>query len=189
MHTRRLRAGEEHQYCAFQTVAIPITRIANPMQAVNYSTLIYKNYIPPGGNSYFSSGASPILLPPPSLTLTPPPSTGRGRKGKSRSKRTVPKPSSRTDNPETFGFHTPPESPEDCLDICCHRGNDVDTPRSLSDLDDDAEEEDEEMQDYRYNIADCTLFPCMIFEPTPLIVVDALTGICLEGEEYGFFHP
>ena len=52
----------------------------------------------------------------------------------------------------TFGLHTPPESPEDCLDIHCHRGNDVETPRSLSDLDDDVEEE-EEMHDYRYRIA------------------------------------
>ena len=90
--------------------------------------------------------------------FTPPPSTdrNRGRKGKSRSKWTVPKPSSASaldNHPETtlnFGLHTPPESPEDCLDIRCHRGNDVETPRgSLSDLDDDAEEE-EEMQDYRY---------------------------------------
>ena len=49
----------------------------------------------------------------------------------------------------SFGLHTPPESPEDCSDIRCHRGNDVETPRSLSDLDDDAEEEEEEMHDYR----------------------------------------
>ena len=128
------------------------------MQALNFSTLMYKSYIPPGPDgTYFSNGGpTPIhfSLPPPStLTLTPPPSTGRGRKGKSHSKRTIPKPSAPPAvNPETFGFglHTPPESPEDYLDIRCRRGNsEVETPRSLSDLEDDGEEE-EEMQDYRY---------------------------------------
>jgi hypothetical protein len=156
IHACRLRASEEHQYCAFQTVAIPITRITNPMQALNFSTLMYKNYnsIAPGdSSSYFTNGVSPDLLPPPSLMLTPPlTATDRGRKGKSRSKRTIPKPSSALvpDNAEAtlnFDFHTPPKTPEDCLDIRCHRGNDMEMPRSLSDLD---EEEEEEMQDYRY---------------------------------------
>lgn len=141
----RLRAAEEHQYCTFQTVAIPITRIANPMQAINFSAMMYKNYIPPGDTRYFSNGASPVFYPPSTLTLTPPPSISRGRKGRGRSKLTVPKPTA-PDN--SFGLHTPPESPEDCLNIRCGRGNDVETPRSLSDADDDAEEE--EMQDYRY---------------------------------------
>ena len=141
----RLRAAEEHQYCTFQTVAIPITRIANPMQAINFPAVMYKNYIPPVDSRYFSTGASPIFYPPSTLTLTPPPSTGRGRKGRGRSKLTVPKPTA-PDN--SFGLHTPPESPEDCLDIRCRHGDNVETPRSLSDADDDAEEE--EMQDYRY---------------------------------------
>ena len=155
----RLRASEEHQYCAFQTVAIPITRITNPVKGLNFSTLMYKNYPRGhGDSSYFSNGASPSLFPSSSLILTSPSPTDRdrGRKGISRSKRTVPKlPSALApdDHPETtlnFGLHTPPESPEDCLDIRCHRGNNVETPRgSLSELEDDGEEE-EEMQDYRY---------------------------------------
>ena len=139
-----MRASEERQFCTFQKlVAIPITRIANPMQAMNFSTIMY-NMVP---GTDFSTAASPTLLPPSTLTLTPPPSTGRGKKGRARSKRTVPKPTVATvENPATYSFHTPPESPEDCLDIMnCHHGDDLETPRS--DLDDDDEEE---MQDYRY---------------------------------------
>ena len=152
----RLRASEERQCCALQNIAIPITRISNPMQALNFSTLMYPRGH--GDSSYFSNGASPSLFPSSSLILTPPSSSDRdrGRKGISRSKRTVPKPPSALapdDLPEmtlNFGLHTPPESPEDLLDIRCYRGNNVETPRgSLSELENDAEEE-EEMQDYRY---------------------------------------
>lgn len=73
-------------------------------------------------------------------SLTPPP-TGRGKKGKSRMKKTVPK----HNNQETFSFHTPPESPDDCMNMKDHCGN-SETPCMLSDADDDLEDG----QDYRY---------------------------------------
>ena len=114
--------------------------------------MMYEAYMAPGDcNGYFSQKMVPPAFTPPSgVMVTPPPSTGRGRKGKGRSKLTVPKPTTSA-TPETFGLHTPPESPEDHLDKHYRRVADDETPRSLSDVDEDAEdEEEEEMQDYRY---------------------------------------
>ena len=125
----RLRASEERQFCPWKNVALQITKISNPIQSQDYRW------------SCVSQGDFPspaVKLP---SVLTPPP-TVRGQKGKTRSKRTVPKPDKR-ENQETFSFHTPPESPEDCSEVTCHHGN----SEMMSDADDDVE--DEEMQDYR----------------------------------------
>ena len=88
----------------------------------------------------------PAVSPPhlPAVTVLTPPSTAeRGKKGRTRSKRTVPK----ADKPEnlTLSLATPPESPEDCLNKNCHHDN----LEMMSDADGDIELEEEEMQDYR----------------------------------------
>ena len=130
----RLRASEERQFCPWKNVALQITRISNPMQGMNFQ--YNTNALPEDFSNAFPGSEFP------STTILTPPSTGRGKKGKSRSKKTVPKPV-KPDDQETFSFHTPPESPEDCMEVVCHHGS----SEMLSDGDDDLEEFE---QDYRY---------------------------------------
>ena len=78
----RLRASEERQFCPWKNVAIQITKISNPMQGMNFQY---------GTNALqddFSNAFPGSDFPSPAV-LTPP-LTGRGKKGKSRSKKTVP---------------------------------------------------------------------------------------------------
>lgn len=122
-------------------MALQITKISNPMQGMNFSDFRIKNHTLDFPGDFCNVSPNSDLLSP--VSLTPPP-TGRGKKGKSRSKKTIPKPA-KPENQEAFSFHTPPESPEDCMDIQHHRGN-SETPSMLSDADDDLEDG----QDYRY---------------------------------------
>lgn len=108
---------------------------------MNFSEFRYKNCTPPKGFSNDSHQSPSLSVHP---TILTPPSTERGKKGKTRSKRTLPKPD-QPDKSEAFSsFHTPPDSPDDCLNIDRQHH---DRSEMMSDGDEDLE--DEEMQDYR----------------------------------------
>lgn len=104
--------------------------------AVDYVNIQYNNY----------GSLGKLSDTPPTPSVPTPPLTGsRGKKGKTHSKKTVPKPSKSEDQGTFSSFHTPPESPEDM--ICNH--DNLQSPSLLSEFDEDMDDEEDEMQDYR----------------------------------------
>ena len=123
------------------------------MQALNFADYSCKHLegfygIPPAASPF------PAASPLPTFTVLTPPTTGRSKKGRARSKRTKPKADEQNDN-LALALQTPPESPEDCLD----KNGCGDNFEMMSDVEEDLE--DEEMQDYRWVCACNVLYHCI----------------------------